>query len=77
MTQFVGWHNLDLFAAPPRRRDVLYQTDDPVWIGCVRSRALGILTPVVFLYLTDKVRSETGLDRDLVQKVAGVEYNVS
>lgn len=75
--RFAGWHKLEMFAIPPRKHDLFYQTIEPVWIGSERICALGIRTLVVFLYVTDEAQSGTGLERGLVQKVAEVEYNVS
>lgn len=40
------------------------------------SRAPGILILVIVLYMTDIAQSETGLERDLIQKAAEVEYCV-
>lgn len=40
------------------------------------SRALGILTPVVFACMMDKAKLVTGLEREVTQKAAKVEYHV-
>lgn len=72
---FVGWHNLEILAIPPRERDVFYRAAQNVWCEHKSARFSGILTPVGFSYMTDKTRSGSGLERDLVQNAAEVEYN--
>lgn len=76
-TQIRRVHNLKMFAIPPRERDLLYQAVEPVWVGSESFHVLGILIPVVSSYVTDKAQSRTGLERDLVQNVAEVAYNVA
>lgn len=48
-----------------------------MWVENEKSRALEIPTPVVFSYLADKTQSGASLERDLVRKVAEVQYNVT
>lgn len=52
--RFIDWHSLEMFALLPSKRDLFYQAVEPKWIGSECSRALSILTPVVFLYVTYK-----------------------
>lgn len=55
--RFIEWHNPKMFVIPPRGRDVFYQAVYDVWDECKISLVLGILTPVLFLYMTDKAES--------------------
>lgn len=60
-----------------RKRDLLFQPVELVWIARTSFRALGILPQGVLLYMTDEDQLGCGLKRNLVQKVAEVEYNMS
>lgn len=48
-----------------------------MWRECKSACALGTSTPVIFLFMTIKAQSGTGLERDLIQKVAEIKYRVS
>lgn len=60
-----GCHNLKMFAILSHERGVFYQAAQDVWAECDSSRALCILSPVVFSYLSDKAQLETGLKHNL------------
>lgn len=75
--RFVGWHNLVMFAIPPRERDLFRQAVKEVWVECESFCTLGVPTPVYFVFMTDQAHSGTSLERDLVQKVAEDEYHVT
>lgn len=64
--KFVGLHSFVRFAIPLYERDVFYHAVHVVWCEYKSARALGIPMPVVFLYMTDEVQSETGLECDLI-----------
>lgn len=66
-----------MLALPPRERDELYQFVQNVWYEYGSAHAMGIPTPVVLSYMTDKAQSGAKLERDLIQKVAEVEYNMT
>lgn len=72
----VGWHNPQIFAIPPRELDLLYQAVNSAWIGRKSFSALGISTPIVFSYTTNKAHSRTKPTRVPVQKVVGAECSV-
>lgn len=73
---FVDWRNLEVFAILPRERDVLYCPFKDSWDDFEGSRALGISTPVVFLCLRGKIQTGTVSERDLIEKIAEVEFDV-
>lgn len=74
--RFVELRNLKILAVLLRERDVFYAAVRDVWFELKRPRALGILTPVVYSYMTDKVQSKAGLKRYLILKIAGMFYHV-
>lgn len=47
-----------------------------VWSKCESACALSASTPVVFLNMADKAQTETGLERDLIRRIAEAEYHV-
>lgn len=74
--RFVGRLTPQMFANPPRKRDVFLQAFKDVWAECESSRAMGIPTPVVFLYLTDMAQSKSSLQLNSIQKIGEVEFHV-
>lgn len=74
--RFVGWHNLEIFALPPRERSRFYLLIKDVWKDYENARALGVLTPIVFLYLTERVKTGTELERSFLEKVLEVAFDV-
>lgn len=68
--------DLEMFAIPPCKHDVICDSAQHVWAECMSSRATDIPTQVLFSYMTDKKRSGDGLKSGLFQKVAGAEYHV-
>lgn len=65
-----------MFATLPHERDGFCHALWDVQAECGSSRALSILTLVVFAYMTNKAQPGTGLERELIQKVAEVEYHL-
>lgn len=72
---FVGLHNLVIFSILPRECDMSYQVIQNVCCECESARVFGIPETIVFSYMTGKAQSKTGLKRDLIKKVAWVEYH--
>lgn len=75
--RFVGWHNVKMFAITPRERDILYQAVQDVCGECKSARTLGILTSVIFSYMTDEAQLGAGFEHDLIQMVAEIEYHMT
>lgn len=65
-----------MFAIPPLERDILYQAVQDLWLECKLSRVLGTSALVIFLYISDRLQYGTGLDHDLLHKVAEVGHHV-
>lgn len=71
--RFVGWYNLGIFVSSSRDCDLIYQAVQDVWCKYQSACRLGVPTSVIFLNVTDGEQAETGLERDLIQKVAELE----
>lgn len=56
---------------------MFYQTYENVRFEYKNAPALGIPTPVSFPYMADKVQTGTWLGRNLIQKLAKVEYDAT
>lgn len=73
--RFVGSHNLEMSIILPRDCDMFCQAVQDVWVDCKRARALGILTLVIFLYMTVKGQAGASMKCDLSQRIAEDVYH--
>lgn len=71
--RFFGWHKLGIHASPHREGNLFYQAVELVWAESASSRAFGIPTLVVVLYMKGKAQSRTDQARGLAQKVSKVD----
>lgn len=75
--RFAGWHNKEACAFPPRECNVFYCALKDTWNDLKRCRAFCNPTPVVFLYLKSKEQTGTVSERDLIEKIVEVEFDVT
>lgn len=75
-SSFIGWHIFELFAIPPRERDVFDECVKDSWKLYKGARALGMPTPPIFSYLTNNVKTGTNAECDLMNNMSEVEFDL-
>lgn len=72
----LGWHSLEVFALPRRDQDGLNASEPEAWRRLKPHKALGVVNPIEFSYLSDLNQRGTELQRLMVGRIADAENSI-